>query len=61
MSNEKHDAETAADEVLHEVEEAETDLDDAEGYEEEGEAGDALSPSGEAQESIHKQRRSGGH
>ncbi len=61
MSNEKHESETAADEVLREVEEAETDVDDAEDDENEGEAADALSPSGEAQESIHKQRRSGGH
>ncbi|MFM9370148.1 hypothetical protein [Streptomyces sp. Da 82-17] len=50
-------AETARDEVLGEIEEAETDVagererDDAGN----GEAGDALTPNQEAQESVHEE------
>ncbi|MCP9963263.1 hypothetical protein LUX05_21290 [Streptomyces somaliensis] len=52
MEQTKRTPETAAEEVLHEFEEAELRLDDGEAREDDGEAADALSPSRPAQESA---------
>ncbi|MER7661484.1 MULTISPECIES: hypothetical protein [unclassified Streptomyces] len=56
MKDKKHDTETAADEVLREFEDAETNLDDGERDSNDREAADALSTSEEAQESARKDR-----
>ncbi|MFC8124820.1 hypothetical protein [Streptomyces sp. NPDC057302] len=51
---EEHPA-TAADEVLHEAEDAETGVvDDGERRGKDGEAADALSPNEDAQEDVHR-------
>ncbi|MEU6990964.1 hypothetical protein ABZ953_09960 [Streptomyces sp. NPDC046465] len=51
--DEEHPA-TAADEVLHEAEEAETSVvDDGERRGKDGEAADALTPNEDAQEDVH--------
>ncbi|MFE6400997.1 hypothetical protein [Streptomyces alboflavus] len=52
--DEKHPA-TAADEVLHEAEDAETSVvDNGERRGKDGEAADALSPNEDAQEDVHR-------
>ncbi|MDT9685109.1 hypothetical protein RND61_24055 [Streptomyces sp. TRM76323] len=52
MKQTKRTPETAAEEVLHEFEEAELRLDDGEAGKNDGEAADALTPSRSAQESV---------
>ncbi|CAM5512734.1 hypothetical protein SALBM135S_01272 [Streptomyces alboniger] len=55
-----HHAETAAEEVFDEVESAETRLpDDRRDADDNGEAGDTLTPSPEAQEEIHSDKNRG--